>query len=323
MPLAITEIFGFAPHDDSAEVKNYRGTGTCPFTSKKCIKTFRDGGIINGTCTVKPPTGEEVICCPKRLYAENYKILTEVAIEAFGPDVQVIPPKNVQDTKGETRRVVAFGSGWGKELRVPKSAGKAGSYSADWVLALISEENDLQEFVALEVQSMDTTGSYQEEWCNLMGIPYSPVVAKKSKSKPSNINWENVNKRIIPQLLTKGNVFQREKMCKKGVFFVTPTPVYQRVIDRLGAKLSEFPFQSSALTFRHYGLSHDIVPGAVRELVFQGQYTTTIENLKEAFNSTLNLPPMNSIAEKIQSALKSPIKLKKQPNEPKEKLVSG
>lgn len=323
MPLTITEIFGYAPPDESPTVKEIRTTGTCPFTSKRCIKVFRDSGVVHGTCTVKTPSEEEVICCPKRLYAQQFKILTDVAVEAFGADLRMIPPKDVFDTKGEQRRVVAFGSGWGKELRVPKSGDQKGSYSADWILALISEANDLLEFVALEVQSMDTTGDYQPEWCKQMGVPYNPVVLpKKKRKKASNINWENVNKRIIPQLLTKGNVFQREKLCKKGMFFVTPTPVYKRVIGRLGAKLSEFPLQSSALTFRYYGLGPSVGPGNIRELVYEGQYTTTVENLKEAFNSTLNLPPMGSIAAKIQKALESPKKLKQKPNEQKE-IISG
>ena len=321
MPLTITEVFGYSPEDQSPLVEEIRTTGTCPFTSRGCIKAFRDTGILHGTCTVRTPSGEEVICCPKRLYAEKYRILTEVAIEAFGSEVKVvIPPSEVEETKGEEGRVVAFGAGWGKELRVPKSGGQKGSYSADWILALISEANNLIEFVALEVQSMDTTGDYQPEWCKQMGVPYEPKVAKK---KSSNINWENVNKRIIPQLLTKGNVFQRENLCKKGIFFVTPTPVYQRVIGRLGAKLSEYPLQSSGLTFRYYGLEPSGIPGTIRKLVCEGQYTTTVENLKEAFNSTLNLPPMNSMAAKIQKALQSVKKPKQKPTSDKEKLTSG
>ncbi len=324
MPLTITEVFGYSPDDQSPLVKEIRTAGTCPFTSKRCIKTFRDSGVLHGTCTVKTPSDEEVICCPKRLYAEKYRILTDVALEAFGPELEaVIPPSEVEESKGQKGRAVAFGSGWGKELRVPKSGDQKGSYSADWILALISEANELIEFVALEVQSMDTTGDYQPEWCSQMGVPYTPYVAKKKKKKSSNINWENVNKRIIPQLLTKGNVFQRENLCRKGMFFVTPTPVYKRVIGRLGTKLSEFPLQPSGLTFRYYGLKPSSAPATIRELAYEGQYTTTVENLKEAFNSTLNLPPMNSITAKIQKALQSPKKLKQKPNEEKETSISG
>ncbi len=118
-----------------------------------------------------------------------------------------------------------------------------------------------------------------------------------------SINWENVNKRIIPQLLTKGNVFGRESMCRKGLFFVCPAPVYKKLIERLGAKLSPWPMRNGALTFRWYDLVPTAAPGEIRSLRCQGQFTTTIENLKEAFNSTLNLPSMGVMSTTIQKAV--------------------
>jgi hypothetical protein len=320
MALAITEIFGYAPSDNSRSVDEIRKSGICPFVQKKCIKVFRDGGVINGTCSVKPSTSEEVICCPKRMYAEGFKIIKDVAVEVFGPGANLITPESVEGTSGQKNRVVAFGGGWGKELRVPKGEGKKGGYSADWILVLLEPDDRLTEFVAVEVQSMDTTGSYQQAWCKLMGIQYAPTSGKKGKREGS-INWENVNKRILPQLITKGLVFQREALCKKGLFFVTPTPVYKRVVERLGAKPGDVPLQPSAITFRHYELGPDPGPGKVKPLLFQGQYTTTVHHLRDAFFSTLNLPPQGTITEKIRDALKSKAKLKRIKNDPEEPLV--
>jgi len=322
MALAITEIFGYAPSDKTALVQEIRKSGICPFAQKKCIKVFRDGGIINGTCSVKPPSSEEVVCCPKRMYAEDFKIIKEVAIEVFGQDANLIAPSAVKDTTGQSGRVVAFGGGWGKELRVPKGEGKKGGYSADWILVLLKPDDDLAEFVAIEVQSMDTTGSYQQAWCRLMDVPYAPTSGKKGKREGS-INWENVNKRILPQLITKGLVFQREALCKKGLFFITPTPVYRRVVERLGAKPGDVPLQPSAITFRHYELGPTANPGEIKPLVFRGQYTTTVHHLRDAFFSTLHLPPQGTITGKIRDALKSKAKLKGIKNESEGPLVSG
>ncbi len=122
------------------------------------------------------------------------------------------------------------------------------------------------------------------------------------------MNWENVNKRIIPQLLTKGNVFGREPLCKRGLFFVCPTPVYNKSIARLGAALTPYPMRHGTLTFRCYGLSDPSGPGEIRPLRFEEQLTTTVENLKEAFNSTLGLPSMGLMTATIQKALDSAIK---------------
>jgi hypothetical protein len=154
---------------------------------------------------------------------------------------------------------------------------------------------------------MDTTGSYQRVWYELFGLQLPEGC---DPTNPS-INWENVNKRIIPQLLTKGNVFGNEPLCKKGLYFICPAPVYQRLIMRLGAKLSKRPKQPTALTFRWYKLADKFTEGAIRKLEFADQFTTTIENLKEAFNSTLNLPSMGAMAEKIQEALDKALKGKK------------
>ena len=227
-------------------------------------------------------------------------MLRDVAMVAFGPDAKLIRAAETADTQGEPSRVVAFGRGWGGELRVPRSAKETGDYAVDWILALIKPDGELEEFVPVEVQSMDTTGSYQREWYRLFGLG----LPANCKSKNSNINWENVNKRIIPQLMSKGNVFRRESMCKKGLFFICPEPVYKRFMGRMGTKLSEFPLGSGSLTFRRYQLANTVTPGQIRPLEFIGSFTTTVENLRDAFNSTLGLPSMGVMSDAIQKALR-------------------
>jgi hypothetical protein len=307
MSLEIVEAFGYHPGDRSEVAQAQRRSEECPFLHKQCWKKFRAGGRISGTCTVKPPQSEEVIVCPDRLYAEDFRILRDVAGDAFGEEFRLIGPSDIAGTQGEQNRVVVFGKRWGKELRVPKSDADGKSYSADWILARITDSGKVEEFVPVEVQSMDTTGSYQRVWYELFGLQLPEGC---DPTNPS-INWENVNKRIIPQLLTKGNVFGNEPLCKKGLYFICPAPVYQRLIMRLGAKLSKRPKQPTALTFRWYKLADKFTEGAIRKLEFADQFTTTIENLKEAFNSTLNLPSMGAMAEKIQEALDKALKGKK------------
>jgi hypothetical protein len=299
MALLITETFGYATSDTSGVALAQRKSEVCPFLDKTCWKRFRNGGLVNGTCAVKPPTSEEIIVCPDRLYAENFRILQDVVLEAFGPSMRLIGPNDINSTQGEKNRIVAFGKRWGKELRVPKSGENASGYAADWILARISESDEVEEFVPVEVQTMDTTGSYQREWyrMNTLELP------RGCEPTDPSINWENVNKRIIPQLLTKGNVFGRESMCRKGLFFVCPAPVYKRLMERLGAKLSPWPMRNGALTFRWYDLVPTATPGEIRSLRFQGQFTTAVENFKEAFNSTLNLPSMGVMSATVQKAV--------------------
>lgn len=77
----IVEIFGFAPDDLSEEANKHWASHRCPFVDKTCSKTNHDQSVIYGTCsvTVGSEGTKEVIVCPKRLYADQYKVLAEVA----------------------------------------------------------------------------------------------------------------------------------------------------------------------------------------------------------------------------------------------------
>src|SRR6267142_497986 len=109
MALLITETFGYATSDVSNTALAQRKSEICPFLNKTCWKRFRSGGLVHGTCAVKPPMSDEVIICPDRLYAENFRILQDVVLEAFGPSMRLIGPADVDSTQGEKNRVVVFG----------------------------------------------------------------------------------------------------------------------------------------------------------------------------------------------------------------------
>ena len=60
------------------------------------------------------------------------------------------------------------------------------------------------------------------------------------------MNWENVNKRILPQIIYKGHVLRLEERCTKGLYFVCPKQVYSRIRERLGGNLRADPPESRA-----------------------------------------------------------------------------
>ena len=78
-------------------------------------------------------------------------------------------------------------------------------------------------FVAIEVQSIDTTGNYQAEREAYLG---DRIVCREDST--AGLNWENVNKRILPQIIYKGHVLRREPLCQKGLFFICPRPYTTR-----------------------------------------------------------------------------------------------
>jgi hypothetical protein len=287
----ITELFGYSPHDQSPAAKQARKSQQCPFLRQTCTKTLSDG-TISGMCTLKPMTSGPVICCPVRLYANDYQILKDVGVQVFGGGLDLVTGSDVAGYRGNNpgkAAIAVFGKRWGKELRLPSRAknpgGKVGAYFVDWILAHIDAAGKLLGFVAIEVQSIDTTGNYRaERKAYLEGRPF----AGNSTAGP---NWENVNKRILPQIIYKGHVLRREPLCQKGLFFICPTPVYNKIAERLGGNLQEIHQQAGSVTLMRYDIGPLVPDGQIRALESGGQSTTTIDQIALAFTAPTNLPP--------------------------------
>jgi hypothetical protein len=296
MASRIIEFFGYDPEDRSFAAVEMRAQMKCPFLGRRCVKTLSDG-LISGACTLKSIGGRPVICCPIRLYANNYRNLHDVARIAFDPDIPLLPAKDIAKRTGEC--VAVFGKGWGKELRLP-TRGRSGAYFVDWVLAHVSAKGDLMSFVAVEVQSIDTTGNYRTERETYLK---EEVFSGRSSA---GFNWENVNKRILPQIIYKGHVLRQEPLCQKGLFFICPTPVYNKISERLGGSLRPYPIQPGALTLMWYDIGPPVAAGNQRDLVSVGQFTTTIDQVALAFTAPSNLPPAQVYEKAIRASLEHP-----------------
>jgi hypothetical protein len=293
------EFFGYRATDRSPEAIASAHNEDCPFQQQGCTKKI--DGIPTGACSLKMARSEPVIICPIRLYAEDHQILQHVADKAFGPGLKLVPGGSaVALARALNHPVVAvFGKGWGGELRLPQRSG-GGSYYVDWILALIVVDGSLNEFVAVEVQTIDTTGNYLASRMSLLE-PERLVVESKA-----GLNWENVSKRIIPQLIYKGQLLQREDKCKKGIFFVCPTQVYERVMTRVGGAegLSRVPLQPHAITFMGYDYvpESERIDGQTVALRQEVEHTTSVSRLQDRFGNVA-LPDENVYQAAIQSAL--------------------
>lgn len=298
----VYEFFGYRADDRSPTSVEAAERKQCPFLAETCEKTLSDG-LISGVCTVKPITSGPVICCPIRLYADDYRILRDIADRAFSPGLPLHPGRSAAFEARTTGlpTIAVFGKRWGGELRLPKKDG-FGNYFVDWVLALLNEDGALVEFVAVEVQTIDTTGNYRPSRLGLLSAERAVV--------PSTVglNWENVNKRILPQLIYKGQVLQREELCRKGLFFVCPEPVYDRITRRLGgeASLVKYALQPASITFLTYDLESEgpWPDGEPLGLQLRTQHSTTVYKLQEAFNN-VTLPDENVYKNAIAAALQS------------------
>lgn len=296
----IAEFFGFKATDKSKKAIATAAKNTCPFIGSFCTKILSRDKIISGVCSIrqKTPGSPSVICCPVRLYAEDYKMLRTIAENAFKIKLNLYAGRNaVHKAKQEGGAVAVFGKGWGGELRLPQRKG-TGSYFVDWVLARLDSNGELTELTAIEVQTIDTTGSY--------GNARKALAERREIiSDTVGLNWENVSKRIIPQLIYKGQVLQREDLCRSGLYFVCPKPVYQRVLERLGGKekLPAFPSQPASIHFIAYdSVGENTEDGIMTQLDIVEEHCTTVYKVQESFSS-LNLPEGNIYKEAICRSL--------------------
>ena len=300
MPLNYYECFGVPV--DSPELGEAFRKKECPFVGGICTKSF-SSGIINGACTLFKTTDRiPVPCCPKRLYGDDYRILQDVVRTAWGEGIPVILKDG--DLPGSGSFVIPFGQRQGQEIRIPYKELKGSSkFSIDWILAKVDENQNLDGFVAVEVQTIDTTGNYQLPFWELAS-KHDPKTAKQipePEKSSSSFNFENVNKRILPQLITKGHVLRRENLCTKGLFFVCPTAVHERIMTRVG-KLDDYPIQSGSVTFLSYSVD-ETSPTIPKSLKLDHTTTTTTDQLSLAFSSPKYLPPQGVYEDAIRKAL--------------------
>lgn len=301
----VVEFFGYRPLDPAGARE--AAALHCPFVDAACIKPR------HGACSLEQSAEQPIIICPNRLYDDNHAVLGDIAHQAFGPEVRLtssVEITRLRAAEGLTGNEVAvFGRYWGSELSIPQPqdpdnlSGVSGFY-IDYVLARLAVDGSAAEFTAVEVQTIDTTGSYKEQTDAFFR---SETFVDGRGNAPgwstAGLNWANVSKRIIPQLIYKGYVLRRERRCGKGLFFVCPSAVLKRIRARLGTKLLEYPIAAGTITFQAYDLGPDRGPNQRRTLVKGETFTTTVEQVAYAFVSPVNLPPMGVYESAIAAAL--------------------
>ena len=213
---SLVEIFGYSPTDRTAAARKFWQLNACPFIGKACSKYDHTNTICYGTCSVTN-TGQNVVICPNRLYADGYATIKRVSREVFGDVEFMLFDEYIKEaTKPGLSLdcVVALGQNSGKEVKLRKM-------SMDWVLAHIVD-GTLVGYVGIEVQSIDITGNYRDAWYAARD--------QKTSIPPSEhgLNWANVHKRLIPQIIRKSLVYSKSSFVTQGLYFIVPEPVYQR-----------------------------------------------------------------------------------------------
>lgn len=280
----IVELFGFAPDDVSSEAVEIFKRSYCPFVSTPCTKTNHDQSVVYGTCAVTAGS-DEVIICPKRLYANDFRVFTDVVSEIWG-QLPLVVGGTVEALHSKAKRytecVVAFGQGSGREISISSN----GKLSIDWILQRYKLENGRLspiDFVAIEVQSIDITGNYRETFAAYQQLKYGHPV-RLIPDAGHGMNWANVHKRLIPQIIRKGNVYIQMNRCR-GFIFILPKLVYEKFDQILGDVPEEQASSRHNLSVFTYSLGRRAGQGAIRPIELDAIKHHSLANIVMAFSS--------------------------------------
>lgn len=288
-PRSLIEVFGHAPNDITSKARKFWGLNACPFTGRACSKFDHTNTICYGTCSVSN-AGQDVIICPNRLYANNYETIRHVSEDVFGKLPFMLFDEYLKKESNSLNCVVALGQNSGREVKLSKM-------SMDWVLAHI-KNGKLIEYVGIEVQSIDITGNYRDAW--YAARDKKPVIPPSAHG----LNWANVHKRLMPQIIRKSLVYSKSSLVKNGLFFIVPEPVYQRFEEIIGSDIPtvEVPGKDIITVFT-YDLGDPVPQGQARKLVRNRVVRFKLAEFSARFISGPNLPAGHELDDKIRQIL--------------------
>lgn len=269
----IVELFGYRANDISERAQQAFKNRHCPFTGRTCTKTNHDQSVIYGVCSVtngmKTGPHDEVIVCPKRLYQKQYRIFADLAREVWGEETGLVAGGSIDELRNRAMAIpkpaVAFGQNSGAEIAVNSN----GQMSMDWVIQLYRNELGLvaDEFIGIEVQSIDITGNYRDNWSAYAAmkkagsIPNEPIA-----NSGHGLNWANVHKRLIPQIIRKGNIYRGSARCV-GFYFIAPEIVYQKFEEVIGDLPKLDGPGKDRLSIKTYSIADAVPDGEIRDIL--------------------------------------------------------
>ncbi|MCD4654236.1 hypothetical protein K8T06_09900 [bacterium] len=180
----VLEFFGESTQDISkATIEDKLQNQICPYTSRRCFKVRKSEPEISiGTCTVNyGKEAKDIIICPHRLLQNK---------QVFVDCVHLL-------TKHEP----------GNEFHVVSEVSVPGG-SVDYIL-VSAKNGKVKDFVGIEFQTLDTTGTVWPERQRLLNEYAIAVDANAINSKkPFGMNWKMTAKTILVQLHHKIDTFE-------------------------------------------------------------------------------------------------------------------
>ena len=242
----------------------------CPYIHSRCPK--RSTQLPDEpypVCTLwrkndkADPEEDLIFVCPKRFYAVDF--LKDVIEHCWPGD----KPQNPQ---------------------VAPEVKMAGFGNVDFVIAEVQENGEVDQFLSVELQAIDITGSVFKAYTALRaGVDLD-------KRPTYGLNWDNVYKRYVTQLIRKGYFHHH---WKSKIVAVIPEQVYQYITKRADfIRSSDVKNAQVNIIFMTYRLERDPTrPGEYRPklITVEGTSHSSLQSammyqdapLKDAFTAQI------------------------------------
>lgn len=194
----VREMFGLYCSEE-VELYGVLNDQNCPYNNKKCFKTRKsDSSTSIGTCTVSYQD-KDIIICPNRL-TENSQIFVDclhlLTLHEPGNELYIIP-----------------------EVTIPGG-------HVDYFLVSVKNKK-IKDFVGIELQTMDTTGTVWPERQRLLSEHGFDVMEEdKNNAKPFGMNWKMTAKTILVQMHHKAQTFEN---LNKHLVLIIQKPLYEYI----------------------------------------------------------------------------------------------
>lgn len=177
----VKELFTYSTLNKSINWQSVVKEQVCKYTGKKCYKVRKsEPNISIGTCTVAYGSlQKDVIICPSRLlerkqiFMDCMHLLTH---HVPGNEIHIVP-----------------------EVTIPGG-------HVDFVLVSTDKNRKVKDFVGIELQTMDTTGSVWLE--RQKALKELGISVHNESDKTYGINWKMTAKTILVQLHHKIQTFE-------------------------------------------------------------------------------------------------------------------
>lgn len=146
----------------------------------------------------------------------------------------------------------------------------------------------------------DLTVEARSLW-NLGACPF----IEKSCIPTSNhgLNWANVHKRLIPQLIRKGIVYSRSQLVRKGLYFIVPDIVYAKFEDITGYIPQKRKAGNNTITVFTYKLGQKVGKGKKRKILPSRTIRFLTTDFANRFIQGSNLPSGENLDDAVSRVL--------------------